>query len=460
MVQPLLSGFSLDLQILICEFLHPTQILALRQTCKAFHEATSRRVVWIHALMRICHENSLFLPTFPIPDMSDAELECAATAPLRWIALSSSKVRNNDGVLPPRRTRFIKNPFALMLKVPDPTGGSDLYLVPGGRYLVTSTLDYLGVWDLGYCSDRDMSSNMKLWVAMAQYLANFCVHPTLDGLGIRILTYCPRPSDNVMYFRVFEIYPQKQTPELSQIAELILDLQDEDIAYSLNGNVAVILTKDTGRITVWDFKANTMADWHGGSCLLYQIIKVTKTAVIFRCANAGRGNSPESLWIFQIPPLTIHTSLFDDEDLPSIAPCLKIKLPQPPISSSKTPDSWYYFDDLSSPPFYYIDSKYGRRKLDITCDLSQASFVSTAKPETLRKYTNRGASMEYRICEDRFMSIYDHKRVSTCTTWTPSGTAVLTPLAIAHVDPRYFCPTSARLVRKEIDGDFVIFDFL
>ncbi|KAF8800134.1 hypothetical protein BYT27DRAFT_6844760 [Phlegmacium glaucopus] len=66
MHRPLLTDLSLDVQIHICEFLHPSQILALGQTCKVIHEATSRRIVWIHALNRICRENLLFLPTFPI----------------------------------------------------------------------------------------------------------------------------------------------------------------------------------------------------------------------------------------------------------------------------------------------------------------------------------------------------------------------------------------------------------
>jgi len=65
--------------------------------------------------------------------MSDAELERAATAPSRWIALSSS--RNDDKVLSPRVTQVIVNdlqPFEDM-GYWGPIYLIKLYLVPGGR---------------------------------------------------------------------------------------------------------------------------------------------------------------------------------------------------------------------------------------------------------------------------------------------------------------------------------------
>ena len=57
------------------------------KTCKALELATRKRIVWIAVLHRVCLENTLFLQSFPIPDMSDLELERAAMAPRRWIKL-------------------------------------------------------------------------------------------------------------------------------------------------------------------------------------------------------------------------------------------------------------------------------------------------------------------------------------------------------------------------------------
>ena len=112
--------------------------------------------------------------------MSIVELERAATAPRRWIALSSSKKRNKDGVLPSRITQPLENLHC----------SRQLYLVPGGRYLVACDWSYIGVWDLGFVSDKDpLLQTTKVWVTAADHIVGFLVNPTPDGLGIRILTY-------------------------------------------------------------------------------------------------------------------------------------------------------------------------------------------------------------------------------------------------------------------------------
>ena len=108
-----LANTPLDLQITICIFLHPCDILALRKvchqiniesfgcllrhikTCKALELATRKRIVWVAALHRVCLDNTLFLPSFPIPDMSDLELERAAMAPRRSIG-TLQKQHSND----------------------------------------------------------------------------------------------------------------------------------------------------------------------------------------------------------------------------------------------------------------------------------------------------------------------------------------------------------------------------
>jgi hypothetical protein len=147
--------------------------------------------------------------------MSVAELERAATAPRRWIALSSSEKRNKDGVLPNRMARPLKNLQGRRYH--------ELYLVPGGRYLVACDLVYLSVWDLGFVSDKDpFLQTTQVWVTARKNISGFLVNPTPDGMGIRILAYSyvdnliydifqyltPRRYDDTMY--VFDIYPQRE----------------------------------------------------------------------------------------------------------------------------------------------------------------------------------------------------------------------------------------------------------
>ncbi|KAF8800147.1 hypothetical protein BYT27DRAFT_7200661 [Phlegmacium glaucopus] len=482
MDRPLLTDLPLDVQIHICEFLHPFQILPLRQTCKVAYEATSQRSVWIHTLNRVCHENLLFLPTFPIAAMSVSQLEHAATAPLRWIALSSSKDRNNDEVLHPRGTRVIENSLTSMMKALQfhdlQTGRhfSSLYLVPGGRYLVTSGPNCLGVWDLRYVSDGDMSDDGKptMWATEINNLLSFRVHPTPDGLGIRILTYSLSLTGGIALY-IFEIYPQKDTPELTKLARL--SLRQESVTCSLNGNTAVIYNLEKGTVTVWDFMANAAASWSiSNPNFNDEVIKVTETTIIMTHAR-----STPSLWIFQIPPLiTNNLSLLNIEDPPELAPALIFIVTS---SVVQIPDSWYYdvpiyFDVLQS----HEAGNYDRCKLDIACDLSDVSLVPIATEtiqypiEHLKEYSRMA---HYRICEEGLVNLSkSSKTLDAYTSSTSSGTAAgsgpssdrhrpqpptlhinMTHLATVFGPCYSFCPASARLVYEK-EGNIVISDFL
>jgi hypothetical protein len=71
-----------------------------------------------------------------------------------------------------------------------------MQLIPGGRYLVTGGVlddipsNLLSVWDLGYVSNTEASSTTQLTMWSAKVEFDGClVHPTPDGLGLRILTY-------------------------------------------------------------------------------------------------------------------------------------------------------------------------------------------------------------------------------------------------------------------------------
>jgi hypothetical protein len=128
-------------------------------------------------LRRVCLDNTLFLPSFPIPDMSDLELERAAMAPRRWIELCSAFQKKNSDlsmILQPRTTRFIED-----------GANSELIIVPGGRYLVNSG-EGLFVWDLGYVSTADCK--LVASVRPGDEFEFCVVQATPDGNGLVILT--------------------------------------------------------------------------------------------------------------------------------------------------------------------------------------------------------------------------------------------------------------------------------
>ena len=113
--------------------------------------------------------------------MSDVELEQAALAPHGWISLAKQHPNNPDALLHPSTKRIIRNPPSVST---DFTTG--IFLVPGGRYLVSCSIGGLCVWDLGYTSNADP----KLLASLVNEEA-YCwkVNTTSDRMGLIIITF-------------------------------------------------------------------------------------------------------------------------------------------------------------------------------------------------------------------------------------------------------------------------------
>ncbi|KAF7764058.1 hypothetical protein Agabi119p4_8595 [Agaricus bisporus var. burnettii] len=128
-----------DVLISLMRFLRPLDLIALRQTCRYLYEANNRRIVWITALIDVCVENDVFLPTFPIDVMTTEQLLRAATSPSR---LSAFLRRNHEKKLVPT----VHTILDLELSEGDFT--TMLYFVPGGRFIVLLSLRTLQLWDI------------------------------------------------------------------------------------------------------------------------------------------------------------------------------------------------------------------------------------------------------------------------------------------------------------------------
>jgi hypothetical protein len=112
--------------------------------------------------------------------MSDLELEQAAIAPHRWIALYGPFKKQHpgdpDAILRPRTTRIIRD-----------VARSCLFLVPGGRYLVVAGKSDLFVWDLGYVSNTHCT--LIASVALEDESDTCRVQATPDGMGLIIFVF-------------------------------------------------------------------------------------------------------------------------------------------------------------------------------------------------------------------------------------------------------------------------------
>ena len=120
--------------------------------------------------------------------MSDLEIENAAMGPRRWIDLcrtfEKQHVNDPDATLCPRSTRIIQVDDLLVTKIN--YGVTYFFLVPGGRYLVTSQPDSISVLDLGYTS----TSDCKLIASVGhEGVSTICyIQTTPDGMGLIILS--------------------------------------------------------------------------------------------------------------------------------------------------------------------------------------------------------------------------------------------------------------------------------
>ena len=127
------------------------------------------------ALHQVCLDNVIFLPSFPISDMSDLELEQAAMGPRRWID-SLQKQHSNDPneLLEPQTIRIIRD-----------AANSFFFIAPGGRYLVTAG-EGIFVWDLGYVSTADCE--LVASTRLEDEFEFLEVQATPDGEGLIILS--------------------------------------------------------------------------------------------------------------------------------------------------------------------------------------------------------------------------------------------------------------------------------
>ena len=124
--------------------------------------------------------------------MSDLELERSAVAPHRWVELCNAfrkKHPNDIGSLPVRAARNIS--LKALTATLEDNGDPYFFLVPGGRYLVTSSLECISVLDLGCNSLENAESAGCKLIASAEQKdgcrsRTFRVQATPDGLGLEI----------------------------------------------------------------------------------------------------------------------------------------------------------------------------------------------------------------------------------------------------------------------------------
>ena len=138
---------------------------------------TSLRTVWINALMRMCFENCIITASFSVSKLSLLELEYAAMGPERWAVAMARAHSKKLAFLPPYKIyKPFRPPNYLSSLCPQ------IFLIPGGRYLLTLCQEVIAIWDL---LDTSGSPTEPLATISGSF-QTFTVSPTSDGLGVRV----------------------------------------------------------------------------------------------------------------------------------------------------------------------------------------------------------------------------------------------------------------------------------
>lgn len=123
-------------------------------------------------------------------NMSVVELEHAATSPARFLA-QVSKDRATDDLIPAFSTRLFQPRLPKLSPDPGALGEVSLMrLIPGGRYLVTSSdMARISVWDLGYGPAAILNPYPLVSTVLTVSPTDLLIQPTEDLKGFRLLVY-------------------------------------------------------------------------------------------------------------------------------------------------------------------------------------------------------------------------------------------------------------------------------
>lgn len=117
------------------------------QTCKQLHKALSDIGIWKAALRELCRREHLFEPSFPIEEMEVQDLQRAALGPALW----KNKVHRHAKLGSDHPLPHIERSFGgdyepgLSRRTPF----RQVHIVPGGRYLISTSAKFITLWDLG-----------------------------------------------------------------------------------------------------------------------------------------------------------------------------------------------------------------------------------------------------------------------------------------------------------------------
>ncbi|KAI5887040.1 uncharacterized protein SCHCODRAFT_02516334 [Schizophyllum commune H4-8] len=140
----MLQGVPFDLTVEVLRYLAALDVLAVRKV--RVQPIACNGSLWGGLVNSACAEHDMFLGGGVYEDLSLAQLEHAATSPARFLKCISPPPTLLDGrCIEPRYLKIYEE-----ICIPSPRAwlGLNILLVRGGRFLLTSSKDWIALWDI------------------------------------------------------------------------------------------------------------------------------------------------------------------------------------------------------------------------------------------------------------------------------------------------------------------------
>ncbi|KAF8156998.1 hypothetical protein B0H34DRAFT_711532 [Crassisporium funariophilum] len=274
-----------DMLLAVLAFTAPSDILALRKAsaiCRTMMQVTSLRNVWIDVLERVCYQNSVLQASFPRTEKS------ASMGPTRCLTALKKAHEEKRTSLSPLARHALRPPA---LRPPDFIGTFhyQIYLIPGGRYLIT--LFFHGSLEI-----RDLLRPHVSFPRIVPQARSFTVHPTSNGQRVRICVrnYQP-PIPHELHEIQYEVHEIGFLDDIIKVGKLagslILPLQKYTTFICDDRLIAI----GVSYIGVWNFISDECVHWTTNSSEKPLLSIVHKNTVMVL--------QQSGILIWDIPPL-------------------------------------------------------------------------------------------------------------------------------------------------------------
>ncbi|KAF6743133.1 hypothetical protein DFP72DRAFT_1102080 [Ephemerocybe angulata] len=229
----------IELHLMIIGYLGPIDIFHVQLTCTALNGLIedSSEHVWRHCLRRHIIRNDLFAPSFAHLTTA-AELRHAATAPLRFASAYREAVASNSPIS--KTTKVLNFPANDMKDTKEDI--MEMYLIPGGRFLLTFKQTSMSLWDIRSAPNVELSISTEI------------------GAFNSML-----PGRRVFHYRFLELrwtaehtFTVHHLGSLALVHNLEISMQSLQ-SLSIAGSRIIILLGDT--TVVWDYQRNSYTGW-------------------------------------------------------------------------------------------------------------------------------------------------------------------------------------------------------